>query len=66
MPHSQGLSNNTYPEPNQPNSPHFLKAEKTPEKLKLETSEGPATRPDIASNGVPFRHMRSVATHNMS
>ena len=22
MPHSQGLSNNPYPEPNQPNSPH--------------------------------------------
>ena len=22
MPHSQGLSNNSYPEPNQPNSPH--------------------------------------------
>ena len=23
MPHSQGLSNNTFPEPNQPNSPHW-------------------------------------------
>ena len=23
MPHSQGLSNNFYPEPNQPNSQHF-------------------------------------------
>ena len=22
MPHSQGISNNPYPEPNQPNSPH--------------------------------------------
>jgi hypothetical protein len=22
MPHSQGLSNNSYPEPNKPNSPH--------------------------------------------
>ena len=22
MPHLQGLSNNSYPEPNQPNSPH--------------------------------------------
>ena len=22
MPHSQGLANNSYPEPNQPNSPH--------------------------------------------
>ena len=22
LPHSQGLSNNSYPEPNQPNSPH--------------------------------------------
>ena len=22
MPHSQGLSNNSYPEPNQPNYPH--------------------------------------------
>ena len=24
MPHSQGLSNNSYPESNQPNSPHEL------------------------------------------
>ena len=24
MPHSQGLSNNPYPEPNQPNSPHWV------------------------------------------
>ena len=23
MPHSQGLSNNSYPEPNQPTSPHL-------------------------------------------
>ena len=23
MPHSQGLSNNFYPEPNQPNYPHW-------------------------------------------
>ena len=23
MPHSQGLSNNSYPEPNQPNYPHW-------------------------------------------
>ena len=23
MPHWQGLSNNSYPEPNQPNSPHW-------------------------------------------
>ena len=23
MPHSQGLSSNSYPEPNQPNSPHL-------------------------------------------
>ena len=26
MPHSQGLSNNFYPEPNQPNSPHWYKS----------------------------------------
>ena len=25
MPHSQGLSNNSYREPNQPNSSHFFK-----------------------------------------
>ena len=24
MPHSHGLSNNPYPEPNQPNSPHII------------------------------------------
>ena len=24
MPHSQGLSNNSYPEPNQPNYPHLI------------------------------------------
>jgi hypothetical protein len=24
MPHSQGLSNTSYPEPNQPNYPHVL------------------------------------------
>ena len=26
MPHSQGLSNNSYPEPNQPDSPHWSEA----------------------------------------
>ena len=24
VPHLQGLSNNSYPEPNQPNSPHWV------------------------------------------
>ena len=38
MPHSQGLSNNAYPEPNQPNYPHWYLSLQGPTKHAHKTN----------------------------
>ena len=35
MPHSQGLSNNSYPEPNQPNYPHAMNLKTRYQNIKM-------------------------------
>ena len=54
MPHSQGLSNNLYPEPNQPNSSHDISLFKVHSNIVLPSTPRPPTTPVIIDMEVQF------------